>query len=110
MIDCPVDEVVTFPLDVGTSHSTIDLDIQGRDVNGQTVPVYRTDGPTDVILPGVVEYSERFRDGQRFTFVAEDPVTRMSSTCSFVVKLVGKYSRFFRRFTILTPPNSPKLA
>ncbi|XP_030832244.1 uncharacterized protein LOC105445494 [Strongylocentrotus purpuratus] len=92
MIDCPVDEIVTFPLDVGTSHSTIDLDIQGRDASGQTVPVYRTEGPTDVILPGVVEYSERFRDGQRFTFVAEDPVTRMSSTCSFVVKLVDDES------------------
>ncbi|XP_041464629.1 uncharacterized protein LOC121415495 [Lytechinus variegatus] len=88
MIDCPDNDVITFPLDPGKDSSTIDLDIQGRDVNGQPVPIYRTAGPTDVTLPGIVQYSERFREGQRFTFVAEDPTTNEKRTCSFVLKIV----------------------
>ena len=92
IIGCPVNETITFPLDDGASYSTVDLYIEARDDQGQAVPVQLVESPAGITLPGLIGFTEGFREGERFTYLAMDLRTQESSTCTFIIMLEGSYN------------------
>ncbi|XP_038071934.1 LOW QUALITY PROTEIN: uncharacterized protein LOC119740641 [Patiria miniata] len=97
--NCRDGETLSYQLRNNTDVAYVSVDLQATGTSQQPAIISQLEGP-QVDLPGDVQYAEGYRQGKKFVFRAQDPVTQLTADCTFWIKIVDKQPP-----TVRCPPN-----
>lgn len=92
-LNCPQNEVLSFPFIRGSNMVYLDINLIVRDSAMQSVEYAITEGPEELVaLPSNITYREEYVTGVPIKAAVEDAVSGQLVECSFTVFFSGTFS------------------